>query len=127
MHRSGTSALTRVLNLLGADLPRNVEPANAHNLKGYWEPRALMTLHDEILQAAETSWHDTGPVPEFWNNPQFIDQRRKGIVHALQNDYADSSLLGIKDPRISRVVPLTVAAFREFRAEPRFVPTLRNP
>jgi hypothetical protein len=72
MHRSGTSALTRVLNLLGAGLPLNLLPADEHNAAGYWESCDLVFIHDEMLQAAGTSWQDTGPIPELWHNPQFI-------------------------------------------------------
>ena len=46
MHRSGTSALTRILNLLGADLPEDLIKANAYNKSGYWEPSAVVALND---------------------------------------------------------------------------------
>ena len=36
MHRSGTSALTRLLVLLGAAGPRETMAANADNPRGYW-------------------------------------------------------------------------------------------
>jgi hypothetical protein len=46
MHRSGTSAATRVLNLLGLGLSREYDlvhgPANA---RGFWESRALFRLN----------------------------------------------------------------------------------
>ena len=35
MHRSGTSALTRVVSLLGADLPSRLIPANVANEAGF--------------------------------------------------------------------------------------------
>ena len=37
MHRSGTSALTRVISLLGADLPSSLMPANLSNEAGFFE------------------------------------------------------------------------------------------
>ena len=50
MHRSGTSALTRVLSLLGADLPENLAPALPDNNEtGFWESVDLMKLHDKML------------------------------------------------------------------------------
>ncbi|MEI9983900.1 MAG: hypothetical protein WDN69_12225 [Aliidongia sp.] len=56
MHRSGTSALTRVLGLCGADLPgRLIEADPATNERGFWEPRELVALHDEVLGAAGSS------------------------------------------------------------------------
>ena len=51
MHRSGTSPLTRVLNLLGAKLPNNVmPPAPNNNEQGFWESRDLMVINDDILK-----------------------------------------------------------------------------
>ena len=127
MHRSGTSALARVLNLLGADLPLNLLPANEHNASGYWESYDLMAIHDEMLQAAGTSWQDTGSIPQLWHNPQFIGRYRARIVKALKTQYTDSTLMVIKDPRISRFVPLTVAALQDIDVEPKFIISLRNP
>ncbi len=57
MHRSGTSALTRVLNLLGASLPKNLLGASPGNETGHWEPDRLIGLHDRML--AE-SWQQLG-------------------------------------------------------------------
>jgi hypothetical protein len=41
MHRSGTSALTRVLNLRGAALSRQMVAPKSDNPRGYWEPAGL--------------------------------------------------------------------------------------
>jgi len=37
MHRSGTSALARVVNLLGVDLGKSFLPPDPANPSGYWE------------------------------------------------------------------------------------------
>ena len=58
MHRSGTSALARVLSLRGAALPRQVLPPNAGNEKGYWEPERVVALNERILQSAGLAWND---------------------------------------------------------------------
>ena len=52
MHRSGTSAATRVLGLLGARLPSQLIPGDEFNEPGYWEPEGLVHLHDEMLESA---------------------------------------------------------------------------
>ena len=46
-----------------------------------------MAIHDEMLQAAGTSWQDTGSIPELWHNPQFIGRYRARIVKALKTQY----------------------------------------
>ena len=63
-HRSGTSALTRVLGLSGAALPANILPAEdgLHNdgntRAGFWESRILHKLHEEALESAGSKWDD---------------------------------------------------------------------
>lgn len=58
MHRSGTSALTRVINLLGASVgpPEDLMPAQADNPTGFWEIRAVARLNNEILASHGGSW-----------------------------------------------------------------------
>jgi hypothetical protein len=46
MHRSGTSALTRALNLAGVPLPGNLMPADTENEDGFWEPLDLVRIHE---------------------------------------------------------------------------------
>ncbi len=49
MHRSGTSAVTRLLALCGGDLPKTVMKPNYANPTGYWEPPAIVDIHNEML------------------------------------------------------------------------------
>ncbi len=51
MHRSGTSVTTRIANLLGAELARDLIPAGIGNERGHWESRAVQTLHNDMLVA----------------------------------------------------------------------------
>ena len=50
MGRSGTSALTRILSLCGGTLPAELKGADSHNPRGYWEPRATLSLNEAILR-----------------------------------------------------------------------------
>ncbi len=57
MHRSGTSAVTRVLNLLGADVgPAADLIAEYDNPSGHWENKTLTACNDRILAAFGRSW-----------------------------------------------------------------------
>ena len=51
MHRSGTSVVARMLNLLGVYLgtDQSVSGTSEDNPKGYWEHHAIVLLNDEIL------------------------------------------------------------------------------
>ena len=67
MHRSGTSAVTRFLNRLGAHLPSKLIPPDADsNVHGFWEPRNIVDIHDELLASAGSSWDDVAAFPRSW-------------------------------------------------------------
>src|SRR6185436_14358475 len=92
MHRSGTSALARMLSLLGASLPRNLNPAGPGNEIGHWEPEAAVRLNDQILDLAESPVNDVqGPSGEWLQRPAaqaFIDRLKDLIV----DEYGDDPL-----------------------------------
>src|SRR5712691_2429279 len=58
MHRSGTSALTRVISLLGADLSKNLMQSSTSDEGGYWESKDFMVVHDQILSSSGSKWDD---------------------------------------------------------------------
>jgi hypothetical protein len=127
MHRSGTSALTRAISLLGADLPKNLIPASPNNETGDWESVELMLIHDEILSSGGSYWHDWRAFnPDWYASPaaQIFKQR---VLCVLRNDYANSRLFVIKDPRICRFWPFYRGVLDEFGAKPVVVIPVRNP
>ena len=52
MHRSGTSVLARLLNLMGVYFgPEGISTgANQENPKGFWERKDVRQLNDGVLQ-----------------------------------------------------------------------------
>jgi len=127
MHRSGTSALTRVFGLLGADLPKNLMVDYASNPTGHWESNDLFVIHDRLLASAGSSWHDWRAFnPDWFASPAarpFVDE----ILAVLRKDFAGSRLFAIKDPRICRFWPLWRDVLAEFGAKPLIVMPVRNP
>ena len=79
MHRSGTSAVTRVLSMLGAALPRRLMPAAVANPVGHFEPMDIVNLHDEILRSAGTKWSDWSRFPGSW----YDSPKREVFVEAI--------------------------------------------
>jgi hypothetical protein len=127
MHRSGTSAVARVLSLLGADLPNNLLPPAADNPRGFWESYELMALHDELLVAAGSSWDDWTRLPPAWLETAIVDRFRARLLAFLDAEFGGSHLFIIKDPRMCRLVPLWRGVLREFGATVRVVIPVRNP
>ena len=66
MHRTGTSAVARVVNLLGADVSKNLVSPDAANVRGYWEPSAVVQVHNQLLEALGTSSADPLPPQRDW-------------------------------------------------------------
>ncbi|MCI5073594.1 glycoside hydrolase family 99-like domain-containing protein [Oricola sp.] len=127
MHRSGTSALTRVLALLGAALPQEILPANQTNEAGHWEPERLVALNDRLLAELGSSWHDWRPI----DMSDLPEARRAEIAAEIRTtieaDYADKPLFVVKDPRICRFADFFIRAVED--AGIRVVPVIpfRNP
>ena len=74
MHRSGTSALTRVLGMGGAALPKTPLDTSEFNARGYYESTPILDLHEEMLGALGTSWHDLSPLAEGWERSGLVAQ-----------------------------------------------------
>jgi hypothetical protein len=127
MHRSGTSALTRVFSLLGADLPKNILGANPTNEAGHWESLDLMVSHDELLASAGSRWDDWRAFNPDWAWSGVAEGYREKFVDILHNDFAGSRLFVLKDPRICRFVPFWLDVLERFGAEARIVMSVRNP
>src|SRR5262245_12867556 len=119
MHRSGTSAVTRFISMLGADLPKNLMRANAFNEKGYWESDEIVAINDNILKAAGSSWDDWKAIrPDWFESSECVFYKQQ-LLDILDNDFSNSSLFVVKDPRICRLVPLWLDVLKRFGAEPK--------
>lgn len=127
MHRSGTSALTRVLNLSGATLPLDLYPAGIGNERGHWEPAGAVELNDAILAAAGTSVNGlAGPDDDWFRTPTAMGFLRQ-ITKLYQAQYGEASLSVIKDPRLSLVLPLWRVALESLGVQCKVVMAVRNP
>ena len=106
MHRGGTSALSRVASLLGAAGPAHPIPPGPDNPRGFWEPQSVVRLNDEMLLLGRSHWahwtrFDPGRLP-----PAMQDTLRPRMAAALRAEYGDAGLFVLKDPRMSRMLPL---------------------
>jgi hypothetical protein len=128
MHRSGTSALTGVLSLLGADPGPSLMPANEEvNPKGFWEHAEIVAIHERLLEALDSSWHDERQLPDDWWRLPIIAPFRTELIEILRRDFANSPLWILKDPRMCRLLPLWLEILHDVGCKPHFVICLRNP
>ena len=127
MHRSGTSALTRVLNLLGCALTDNLLGAGVGNETGHWEAASAVTLNDQIFASAGTRWDDWGPLNDDWRQSPLRDEMLHKAAAVIEEHADLGSLFAIKDPRLCRLADVWLAAMEEAKVEPSAVLMLRNP
>ena len=125
MHRSGTSALTRVVNLLGARLAADLVPPACDNPLGFWESSRAIALNEAFMGEIGLSPDGTDRVPpEAFRSDAATGFTRK-ICDFLEQEFGDATLFALKDPRMARLTPLWIAAMREFGAEISFILPLR--
>ena len=106
MHRSGTSALTRCLGLLGAALPRTLLAAGPDNPQGFWESEPVNALNDAILAAGGSDWHDWRRFEVGRLAPGVRREIEGRIAEVVAAEFGDAPLFVLKDPRMCRLLPL---------------------
>ncbi len=127
MHRSGTSALARVLALAGCDLPRTPVAAKPDNVAGFWESQLVVDLNDEILASAGSRWDDWRPFDRGWRESPAAGPLRERALEVLRAEYGESRRFVLKDPRICRLLPFWTDALSRFDARPCVVSPIRSP
>jgi glycosyltransferase involved in cell wall biosynthesis len=128
MHRAGTSATTRVVNLLGAKVSQNlVLPVIGDNDRGFWEPIRVVEIHDRLLCALDSSYDDPFPLKAGWIQTAVAQRAWRELAEEIENDFVGSDFFVVKDPRISRLLPLWLKLLDDLKIEPIIVIPFRNP
>ncbi len=127
MHRSGTSAVARMLNLCGAELGRDLLPPKQDNERGFWENSALLALHERFLAEAGLHWYDLASLSDDWRDGAAARHFVAALPDVLARQFGDSRLFVVKDPRLSLLAPLWVEVLERRAVRPVFVITVRHP
>ena len=126
MHRSGTSAMARVLNLCGAALPTKLVPAKpGDNPKGFWEAEAVVDLNVRAMRLLGGDWKRVDfEVP---TGGEVADEFETDARALIEAEYDNQESILIKDPRICILTPLWHRALIAAGYRPVYVVTVRNP
>ncbi len=127
VHRSGTSSLAHLVNLLGAKLPEKVLGPGHGNPLGHWEPVGLMEINEEILAVVDRSWNDPRSIPRSWFRSREAYAFHERIAAEITSSYGDAPLILIKEPRICRLAPLYLDVLDALRIEPLVILPVRHP
>ncbi len=122
MHRSGTTAVARVLSALGVDMGRLLDPNH--------EPRAYIALNDWILHQAGTSWEYPLAVERLIANRSQFRRTVGAVSHSLGSpalrfshrgrrsrnpEPGSGRPWGWKDPRNTATLPIWLEIFPSAR------------
>ena len=127
MHRSGTSALTRVLSLIGATLPKQIIGATDDNELGHWEPNQVVTYNNNLLDEFGSTWDDWRKLDIYQLSAQRQEQIYTEIKNILQDEYGDADVIVVKDPRMCRCFPLYSTSLQHAGYDVRPILPIRNP
>lgn len=106
MHRSGTSALTRGLEVLGIDLGRNLKDAVAgDNEKGFFEDATLSGINDRILALNGAAWDSLFAEALGVGAGGELGKLKLMALQELQRAFGQSEFFAFKDPRTCRTLP----------------------
>ncbi|MGX9962620.1 sulfotransferase family protein [Roseomonas sp. F4] len=127
MHRSGTSALTRVLSLHGLTLPARLVGARSDNPRGFWEAAEVAALNDRILAAMGRSYDYPRPLPEGLLPAEALEPFIAEAAALLATEFPGEAPFVLKDPRICRLLDVWLPALARFGAAPLALIAVRNP
>lgn len=127
MHRSGTSAITRVLNLLGVPLGRDLLQAQEDNSKGFWEHTQAVAINEKLLAALDRHWHDVREMPEGWMEHPAALQARGEIAALIRAELGSAGAWAVKDPRMCRLAPLWLSVIEQEGVQARAILMVRDP
>ena len=127
MHRSGTSALTRVLSLIGYALPKYVTGKSDGNVTGHWESALISELNESIFEELGLVWYSWGPFKLERLNTRYKIQVIDDFVDKLNAEFPNSEDFVLKDPRLCRTAPIFLKAIKNTNVSPKVIIPVRNP
>lgn len=127
MHRSGTSALTGLMQKLGAELGEELLAPTLDNPKGYFENARVVTAHEALFAALGRSWQNPRPLPEDWRATAAGDEAHEALTELLRAMLVEGRLVAVKDPRASRFAPLWRDVARAAHVELGAILMVRHP
>jgi hypothetical protein len=129
-HRSGTSMTAQLLHRLGAGVGPldGLLAADAlDNPRGYWEPRRLIELNDQLLAALGGSAIDPPPLDPGWHRDASLDMLRLEAAAWLERAFGDAPVWALKDPRLCLTLPFWLELLAAHTDDVRYVLCLRSP
>jgi hypothetical protein len=127
MHRSGTSALARGLQMMGVYLGNDFLSPQPDNPTGYWEDRNICALNERVLAAFGLKWETVALIDDArWQEPA-LDALQAEAIAYLKANFVEQPVWGFKDPRTIRLLPFWQAVLRQLEIDESYLVAIRNP
>jgi hypothetical protein len=128
MHRSGTSAVARGLQVMGVELGDNLMPPTVgNNPKGFWEDMDIYALNIEMLSALNNNWDYLTPIQPVDMEILHIRGYTFRALELLEEKTSNVKIFGFKDPRTAKLLPLWKKVFAHSQLNVSYVVTIRHP
>ena len=127
MHRSGTSATARVVNLLGANLGDSLVKPSSDNPDGFWEHADAVRINDVLLEGLGRTWYDMREMPKSWLDTPAAGEALGQIEALIRRDFQPDALWAVKDPRMCLTAPLWIKALQRLDYEVDCLFVVRDP
>ncbi len=129
MHRSGTSLVTKMLEVFDIEIPGDLVGPAADNETGFWEDALIVSWNDEILNKLGLTWDSLDGFfqdPASFKHPRFnaLKSRAKKL---LEQRFTEFDRWAFKDPRVSRLHGFWQPLLAQFDAQISYVVPIRHP
>lgn len=125
MHRSGTSAMTGILEKLGYDLGGELLPNASDNTKGFFENVRVKEYNDILLDNNKSRYDDTRYAVTVKKEKTAAYAKKAAKI--LKEDFTSGSDIAIKDPRLCLTFPVWAEALKKTGTEIKIILIYRNP
>lgn len=123
MHRSGSSALMGVLEILGLPVGKHLIPPLPENPKGFFEDKRIVKLNNQILKRNNTTWYG---VQNRNKSIRISPIQKIKLINILVKSLYANDCFGIKDPRLSVLAPTYIEVANILNLEIKAIVIHRN-
>ncbi|MEP0201374.1 MAG: glycoside hydrolase family 99-like domain-containing protein [Halioglobus sp.] len=127
MHRSGTSAIAKAMEVFGVSLGNNLIPAGFDNEKGFFEDRDITSFNDHLQEMLGYQWYGPEIVEPFDWQREDVQTKKEEAKSLLEEKLSNNGNFGFKDPRTAVLLEFWNRVFDELGVTPRYVIAVRNP
>jgi hypothetical protein len=126
MHRSGTSAIARLISMLGFDLGSHLMAAREDNPLGFWENAAVIEFNENLMSSVGLRWDSLDLSFDSAVQAGLKQDYQDEIKRILNDEFAQPNI-AIKDPRMCRLLPVWTKALESSGYEIQPVVVSRDP